>query len=235
MRILPLPLALTLPMLLLQRMVRRRLSLVLLLLMVMKIPLTVRPRGRGRRRRRMATIARRVPRLSRRAAAGGSAGVVACRRPASTNSSSALLLHVSLVRLVLGTTTTSSGGTRLEIPRLDVRPERAGGLAVAAVQRAVPVPAPAGAEGAATACAAAAAEDVVLVVPDRLGREQLVQPVAVGRLLGPPAHRLEHVALDGDALVARGRVVEGAQHVVDHLVDGHAGVLPGVEDPAFFG
>jgi hypothetical protein len=81
----------------------------------------------------------------------------------------------------------------------------------------------------------AAGEDVVLVVLDGLGREELVELVAVRGLLRPLAHRLEHVALDLDVLVAGRRVVEGTENVVDDFVDGDAGVLPGVDDAALSG
>lgn len=62
----------------------------------------------------------------------------------------------------------------------------------------------------------------------------MLELVAVGRLLRPLAHRLEHVALDLDPLVARCRVMEGTQHVVDYFVHGHARVLPCVQDSAVF-
>ena len=114
---------------------------------------------------------------------------------------------------------------RVGVARLDVRPQRVGRLAVA---EAAVVAAAAG-QG---AVPDAAGEDVVLVVADRLGREQLAEAVAVRRLLRPLAHRLEHVAVDLDALVACRRVVERAQHVVDDLVGGDARVLPGVDDAA---
>jgi hypothetical protein len=73
---------------------------------------------------------------------------------------------------------------------------------------------------------------VVLVVLDRFGREQLVQPVAVRGFLGPLAHCVKHLALNLDALVARGWVVKRAEHVVDDFVYGDARVLPGVDDAA---
>lgn len=54
--------------------------------------------------------------------------------------------------------------------------------------------------------------------------------MAAGVLVGPFADGIEHVLLNLDAVVADGWVVEGAQHVIDDLVDGDAGVFPSVED-----
>lgn len=73
------------------------------------------------------------------------------------------------------------------------------------------------------------------MVADGLGGEQVVEVVAVGRLVGPLPDRVEHVLLDGDALVADGGVVEGAEDVVDDFVDGNVGIFPGVEDAAVEG
>lgn len=120
----------------------------------------------------------------------------------------------------------------LEVSRLDLGPERTGNLAVAAQGL---LPRAKGAVGVVMAAAAGLAtprENVVLAVLDGLGAEHAVKLVAAGVLIGPDAHGLEHVLLDLDAVVARGRVVEGAQDIVDDLVDGYAGVFPGIQDSA---
>ena len=54
--------------------------------------------------------------------------------------------------------------------------------------------------------------------------------MAAGILVYPEAHSLEHVLLDLNVIVTRSRVVEGAEDVVDDLVDGDAGVLPRIQD-----
>lgn len=88
---------------------------------------------------------------------------------------------------------------------------------------------------AAPATAAALVQDVVLVVADGLGGQEMVEVVAVGCLVGPLSDCVEHVLLNGHALVADGGVVEGAEDVVDDFVDGDVGIFPGVEDAAVEG
>lgn len=122
-----------------------------------------------------------------------------------------------------------AGGRRLVPRRLDLAPQGVGGLAVAAVA----VAAAAGEGAAATAGGAhAGREDVVVAFLDGARGQELVELAAVGGLLGPSADGVEHFALDLDAVVADGGVVEGAEDVVDDFVDGDAGVFPGVDDAA---
>jgi hypothetical protein len=107
---------------------------------------------------------------------------------------------------------------------LDFIPHRAGGLAVTAeatvgVIRAVGV----------NSWVAAL---VVSTCLDGGGAEDVVQAVALGVLVDPFLDGVEHVAVDLEVLVACGGVVEDVEDVVDYLVDGDAGVFPGVEDAA---
>lgn len=135
-------------------------------------------------------------------------------------------------RMMRNTTTDAGAGAGLPgvaAHALDVRPQRTRRLAMPTI--AVPAPAPNSGRRA-RAGRLTAAQDVVFVVPDRLGRQQVVELVAVRCFLGPFAHCLKHFALDLNPLVARCRVMEGTQYVVDHLVHGHAGVLPGEHDTA---
>lgn len=105
---------------------------------------------------------------------------------------------------------------------MDFIPHRAGSLAVAA-EAAVGVIRAVGVDGWVAA----------LVVSACLyggGAEDVVQAVALGVLVDPFLDGVEHVAVDLEVLVARGGVVEDVEDVVDYLVDGDAGVFPGVED-----
>ncbi len=103
------------------------------------------------------------------------------------------------------------------------------------VRLAVPaVAVPAAAERAATG-GGAGRQDVVAVFLDGLGGEQVVELLGVLCFSRPATNGLEHFALDLDVVVADGRVVEGAEDVVDDFVDGHAGVFPGVDDAARWG
>lgn len=177
-------------------------------------PATLMPIRRLRRRRRRLAVAPRV-RLRR-----GALVVARCLATTAIGGRAATVVGVRLG---------GRGATvrRLAVEGLDLRPQRAGGAAVAAV--AVVASACMATAGSGTA---ARGEDVVLVVLDGVRREEVVEAVAVGRLLRPLADRLEHLALNLDGLVARGWVVEGAQDIVDDLVDGDRGVFPGVHDPA---
>jgi hypothetical protein len=58
----------------------------------------------------------------------------------------------------------------------------------------------------------------------------VIQLVATRMLVNPVLDGVEHVALDFDAIVSQGWMVEGSQDIVDDLVHGHARVLPGIED-----
>lgn len=96
---------------------------------------------------------------------------------------------------------------------------------------AVAVAAAAG-EGAAAGGTHAGREDVVVAFLDGARGQELVELAALRRLLCPGADRVKHFALDLDAVVADGGVVEGAEDVVDDFVDRDAGVFPGVDDAA---
>lgn len=76
------------------------------------------------------------------------------------------------------------------------------------------------------------ADDVVLAGLNRLGREKAVDLVTPVVFIGPLPDGFEHVLLDLNSLVADGRVMEGAEHVIDDLIDRDAGVFPGIEDAA---
>ena len=82
---------------------------------------------------------------------------------------------------------------------------------------------------------AGAAHDVILAVLDSIGAEETVQLVAVRGLVDPILHRLVHVSLHLDTIVADGGVVKGPDDVVDDFVYGNTGVLPCVEDAAMYG
>lgn len=69
-------------------------------------------------------------------------------------------------------------------------------------------------------------EDVVLVVLDGLGVENVVNLVTARMLVGPGFYGLEHVTLDLDMVVAEGGMVEGVEDVIDNLIDRDSSVLP---------
>jgi hypothetical protein len=75
-------------------------------------------------------------------------------------------------------------------------------------------------------------QEVVLTVLDALGAEQLVQLVPARILTDPLLDSVEHVTLDLISLIADRGVMEGAKKVIDDLVYGNPGILPGVEDAA---
>lgn len=118
-----------------------------------------------------------------------------------------------------------------QVPGLQRAPQTPSHLAVATGGHQVGEAA-VGVAVAAPAAARALMQDVVLMVADGLGGEQMVEVVAVGRLLCPLADGVEHLLVDLDALVAQSGVVECAEDVVDDFVDGDVGVFPGVEDAA---
>lgn len=49
---------------------------------------------------------------------------------------------------------------------------------------------------------------------------------------GPGLNGAEHVSLDLNMLITKGRMVECSQDVVDDFIDGYIGVLPSVEHTA---
>jgi len=73
-------------------------------------------------------------------------------------------------------------------------------------------------------------EDVVLAVLYRFGAEEVGKLVALRVLVVPFTHRVVHVALDLDALVTEGRVVEGLEDVIDDFIHGDVGILPSKEN-----
>lgn len=80
------------------------------------------------------------------------------------------------------------------------------------------------------ACARDLVKDVVLVVPDRLGREEVGKLVATRVLVSPIFHGLEHISLDLDVVVASSRMVERSEDIVNDLVHGDTRVLPGIQN-----
>lgn len=76
------------------------------------------------------------------------------------------------------------------------------------------------------------AQSVVFTVLDGFGAQEVVQLMFAGEFVCPLAHRVEHVTLDLDALVANRGVMERPDNVIHHLVHGHIGVLPSIEDAA---
>lgn len=95
---------------------------------------------------------------------------------------------------------------RTEVARLHLVPEASADLAVA------DLPDGAGPGRPVTLAARflVRPDDVVLACFDGLGREEVVELVPLGALVGPLPHGLEHVLLNLDTLVANGRMVEGA-------------------------
>ena len=74
---------------------------------------------------------------------------------------------------------------------------------------------------------------MVLVVLDGVGgKETAVELIPVLGLSTPFSYRLKHVTLKGVMLIANGRVMEGTEHIVDHLVNRDTWVLPSVHDSA---
>jgi hypothetical protein len=73
-------------------------------------------------------------------------------------------------------------------------------------------------------------KDVVLVVPDRLGREKVGKLVAARVLIGPIFHSFEHVSLNLDMVVASSRMVECPEDIVNDLVHRNTSVLPGIQN-----
>lgn len=84
------------------------------------------------------------------------------------------------------------------------------------------------------ACARDLVKDVVLVVPDRLGREEVGKLVATRVLVSPIFHGLEHISLDLDVVVASSRMVERSEDIVNDLVHGDTRVLPGIQNSSRF-
>lgn len=87
-----------------------------------------------------------------------------------------------------------------------------------------------GVAAAVSVAAALLSQDLVLALPHGLRREDMAELVSTRVLVGPVLDRLEHVALDLDVVVAKRRVVEGSQNIVDDFVHRDVCVLPGVED-----
>lgn len=58
----------------------------------------------------------------------------------------------------------------------------------------------------------------------------MVDLVPARMLVCPILNRLEHIPLDFDAVVTKGRVVKGSQDIVNHLVDWNVRVFPREQD-----
>jgi hypothetical protein len=77
-------------------------------------------------------------------------------------------------------------------------------------------------------------ENVVLVIPDGVRGEEMGQFVAARVLICPLLHGFEHIALNLNMIVARRRVMEGTEDVVNDLVDRHTSVFPCKENTTRF-
>lgn len=58
----------------------------------------------------------------------------------------------------------------------------------------------------------------------------MVDLVTARMLVRPLTHRIEHVTLNLNTLVSESWVVESMQDVTHNLVNGNAGIIPGIED-----
>jgi hypothetical protein len=79
------------------------------------------------------------------------------------------------------------------------------------------------------ALVARAVQNVVLSLLDALRTEQVVQLMAAGVLVRPLPNCAEHVAVDLNALVADGGMVECTQNIIADLVHRNIGVLPSIK------
>lgn len=77
-------------------------------------------------------------------------------------------------------------------------------------------------------------ENVVLALLNGFRRENAIEFVTAGVFVSPGANGFEHIALDLDAVVAQGGVVESAQDIVHDLVDGDVGVVPSKQDATMY-
>jgi len=62
------------------------------------------------------------------------------------------------------------------------------------------------------------------------GAQDTVQVMCVWLLFDPLADGVEHVPVNLDALISQCWVVERTHDIIHHLVDGDAGMLPGIDD-----
>jgi hypothetical protein len=69
-------------------------------------------------------------------------------------------------------------------------------------------------------------ENVVLVILDRVRGEKMGQFVAARVLICPLLHSLEHIALNLHMIIARRRVMEGTEDVINNLIDRDTSVFP---------
>lgn len=72
--------------------------------------------------------------------------------------------------------------------------------------------------------------DMVATSFDRLRSENMVEFVTPRILVRPLANSREHITLDFCSLITNCRVMEGPEHVVKHLVNRYARILPCVQD-----
>lgn len=70
------------------------------------------------------------------------------------------------------------------------------------------------------------AELMIFARLDRFATENVVDVKPVALLVSPLLHRLEHFALDLNAIVSDGGVVERAEDIVDDFVHGDVCMLP---------
>lgn len=55
-----------------------------------------------------------------------------------------------------------------------------------------------------------------------------------GTLICPLSHRLEHISLDLDSLIASCWVVESPEDVINNLINRHTRILPGIQNSPVF-
>lgn len=70
--------------------------------------------------------------------------------------------------------------------------------------------------------------DMIFTILDRFATEDAVNIMLLSILISPLSHRVKHITLNLNVMVADGRVVKCAEDVVDYFVNRHICVLPGV-------
>ena len=73
-------------------------------------------------------------------------------------------------------------------------------------------------------------EDVVVTLLDRLGAQDVIEPVTTRMFIRPLLDGVEHVSVDLEIVVTQSRVMESTNHVVDDLIYRYTGILPSVQD-----
>ena len=69
-------------------------------------------------------------------------------------------------------------------------------------------------------------KNVVLVVPDGIGREKMSKLVATRVLVGPILHGLEHIPVNLDRVVTGSGMMECTEHIVDNFIHRNTSVFP---------